>query len=783
MRPLSQPTIDRYFRCSSGVLRRRLAHATIFAFVVSAARGCSQSAATGGAAPPPPPPSIIEVSVTPQSENVTLGNSQSFVATVTNTNNTSVSWSVNGVAGGNSVFAVIDSAGMYTAPADLPSPTTVRVTATSAADPTRTATANLTVVSDTSIQLSPNVAGVELGALQAFTSVISSAAHPDSAVRWSLSGASCPSGCGSVDAGGNFTAPQILPAPASVTISAQSVADPTKHASASISIGSHFTFTISAPASVPTGASAAIVATLTAVLGSNPSTAVSWTLSGTGCSGSGCGTLTTVTTQFTGSGKTASDSATYVAPAAATTPDTVTITVTPQADPSKLAQATLAIAPGVGVAITPGTAPLAANHRTTLTPQVNGAANSNVLWNVNGVPGGSAALGLICAAGSNPCQQVLSPSAAAIDYLAPGAIPSPDPVAVQAVSAVDATKNATAQITVINHALVSVFPGSATLPPLGAQSFSASVLGSTDQGVTWQISGIACGPGSGFACGSIDANGTYTAPPTAPSPDAVQIVAVRQDDTAQSGSSSVTISTGVNISAPHPAGVYAGGLQGFTLRVDGSGLVLPGATAGSTIWIASTPRTTTCVSGAECFAPVSAADVSLTGTDSVQIRNPDGTQSNAVNLVVAAPNISNGIVSLSAAAPAVSDEDIVVVEPTTAGVSSPNDDVDLDVAALGAFSTANSCTLAGNPVSLVRPASGSITADVCLFSQSGLDASMTVIVSGPSDVTVISKQPAGLGILHITLLIPATASAGARTLFIQTTNLDKTAATGSAQLQ
>ena len=694
-----------------------------------------------------------------------------------------MSWSVNGVAGGNSVDGVIDSAGMYTAPADLPSPATIRVTATSAADPTKTATANVTVVSDISIQLTPNVAGVELGALQAFTSMISSAGHPDSAVRWSLSGASCPNSCGSVDAAGNFTAPQILPTPTLVTVSAQSVADPTKHASASITIGSHFTLTISAPASVPTGASAAIVATLTAVPGSNPSTAVSWTLSGTGCSGSGCGTLTTVTTQFTGSGRTASDSATYMAPAAAPTPDTVTITVTPQADPSKLAQATLAIAPGVGVAITPGTATLAANHRATLTPQVNGAANANVLWNVNGIPGGSAALGFICVASSNPCQQALTASASAVDYLAPGAIPSSDPVTVQAVSAADSTKSATAQITVINHVLVSVFPGSATLPPLGVQNFSASVLGTSNQGVIWQISGTACGPGFA-ACGTIDANGTYTAPATTPSPDALQVVAVSQDDTAQSGSSSVTISTGVNISALQPASVYAGGLQGFTLRVGGSGFVLPGATAGSTIWIAGTPRTTTCVSGAECLAPVSAADVALAGIDTVQIRNPDGTQSNAVNLVVAAPNSSDGIVSLTAAAASASGQNIVVVEPTTAGVSSPNDDVDLDVAALGAFSTAtNSCTLAGNPVTLMRPASGSITADVCLFSQSGLDASMTVTVSGPGDVTVISKQPAGLGILHITLLIPATASAGARTLFIQTTNLDKTAATGSVQLQ
>ena len=124
MRPLSRPTFDRRFRCSSKVLRRRLSHGVLFVLAVGAASGCSQSAATGGAPPPPPPPPSIEVSVTPQSENVTLGNSQLFLATLSNTSNSSVSWSVNGVAGGNSVDGVIDSTGMYTAPADLPSPAT-----------------------------------------------------------------------------------------------------------------------------------------------------------------------------------------------------------------------------------------------------------------------------------------------------------------------------------------------------------------------------------------------------------------------------------------------------------------------------------------------------------------------------------------------------------------------------------------------------------------------------------------------------------------------------------
>jgi hypothetical protein len=60
---------------------------------------------------------------------------------------------------------------------------------------------------------------------------------------------------------------------------------------------------------------------------------------------------------------------------------------------------------------------------------------------------------------------------------------------------------------------------------------------------------------------------------------------------------------------------------------------------------------------------------------------------------------------------------------------------------------------------------------------------MSYIVSGPGDVTVISKQPAGLGIIHLTLQIPASAAPGSRTLFIQNANLDRTAATGVLEVR
>jgi len=731
--------------------------------------------------PPPPPPPSITVTVTPASASALLGNTQNFSAAVTNTANTAVTWSVNGIPGGSASTGTITSAGVYTAPADLPSPSTVRVTATSQADSTKSDTAQLIITSDIAISLAPPNASVELGSVQPFHATITSAGHPDTSIRWSLTGASCPALCGTVDLSGNYTAPGILPSSVNASITAQSVADPSKQISAAILITSDFSLQLTAPASVPAGGTATLVATMTPIPGSNPSTVLSWSLSGPGCSSANCGTLTVITTQGAG-GTVTADTATYTAPTTAPSPNTVTVTVTPQADPTKKAQATIAVQPGVSVALSPATYTLAANHRVTLTAQLFGTTNTGLNWSVSGVSGGNTTLGQICVVGSSPCQSVTGGSVLQVDYVAPGTIPQPNPVSIMATSAADGTKTANSQITVINHVLVSVQPPSITLPPLAVQGFTAAVLGTSNQSVVWQIQGTACA--NAGVCGSIDANGNYTAPGAAPSPDALQVVAISSDDTTQSGAANVTISTGANILTMHPASVYVGAADGFTLLVEGSGFAISSPGPGSTLLIAGTARTTTCITATACTAPVTAADVSVAGNVSVQIQNPNATESNAVSLVVAPTNASNDVIALSAVSPNATGKDITVVDPTTAGISTQGNDVDLDVEALGMFSVANnSCSLSGNPLPLLRPASGTTTADLCVFSESGLDTSMTFTVSGPGDVTVIAKQPAGLGIIHLTLQIPASALPGARTLFIQNTNLDETAASGALVIQ
>jgi len=81
-------------------------------------------------------------------------------------------------------------------------------------------------------------------------------------------------------------------------------------------------------------------------------------------------------------------SADYVAPATAPTPNTVTITITPAADPTRKTQLTIQVQTGPSVGLSPVTVTVAANHRVTLTAQIAGTSNVNLNWFVNGIPGG-----------------------------------------------------------------------------------------------------------------------------------------------------------------------------------------------------------------------------------------------------------------------------------------------------------------------------------------------------------------------------------------------------------
>jgi hypothetical protein len=112
--------------------------------------GCGGGGA-GSITPPPSPPPTLNVSVTPSSGTVLLGETLNFSAAVSNSSNTSVTWSVNGVTGDNAQGGTISADGVYTAPIDLPTGGTVQVTATSQADASKSASASVAVTGDISV--------------------------------------------------------------------------------------------------------------------------------------------------------------------------------------------------------------------------------------------------------------------------------------------------------------------------------------------------------------------------------------------------------------------------------------------------------------------------------------------------------------------------------------------------------------------------------------------------------------------------------------------------------
>ena len=118
--------------------------------------GCTAGGNIGGG------PQPINVTVAPLTANVRAGDTQTFAATVTGTTNTGVAWSVNGIIGGNATLGTISAVGLYTAPATLPTPNSVNVTATSQQDVTKTGTSPVTLLNPIAVitQSWPSFLGV-----------------------------------------------------------------------------------------------------------------------------------------------------------------------------------------------------------------------------------------------------------------------------------------------------------------------------------------------------------------------------------------------------------------------------------------------------------------------------------------------------------------------------------------------------------------------------------------------------------------------------------------------
>ncbi|HEV2388833.1 MAG TPA: IPT/TIG domain-containing protein [Candidatus Acidoferrales bacterium] len=216
----------------------------------------------------------------------------------------------------------------------------------------------------------------------------------------------------------------------------------------------------STPTTITVSPSAAVVVLggtqpFTAGVSGNSNTGVNWSLSGTGCSGTACGTIST--------------SGIYTAPTTIPTPNTVTVTATSQAVTTATATATVTLDSGVRVQVTPSSATVGTNETIILSATVTGTTNTGVTWTVGGTANGSSSVGQICQVGSNPCAAPTGP-VNTVAFLAPASAPASSPVDVAAVSVADSTQQATVPVSIF----AQVAPVVSTISPSSAAQGAVS---------------------------------------------------------------------------------------------------------------------------------------------------------------------------------------------------------------------------------------------------------------------------------------------------------------------
>jgi hypothetical protein len=89
----------------------------------------------------------VTVALSPATATVALGTTEQFIGYAVGSTNNALTWQVNGVAGGStSTGTIAGPSGLYTAPPNLPmGGNTVTITAVSQADPTKSASAVVTL--------------------------------------------------------------------------------------------------------------------------------------------------------------------------------------------------------------------------------------------------------------------------------------------------------------------------------------------------------------------------------------------------------------------------------------------------------------------------------------------------------------------------------------------------------------------------------------------------------------------------------------------------------------
>ena len=236
---------NRAVTVSEGMLMRAWMFATVL-WMTALLAGCGGG---GGA--------NVTVTISPTFATVVVSTGmQQFSAVVNGSSNQNVTWSVNKIVGGNATVGTISTSGLYMAPATIPSPAIVMVTATSKANTSISQTANVTIDSGIRVTVAPTSATIGTSENLAITPTVTGSPS-NTTVNWTVNGVPngnttlgqicvsnmqggillpCTAPSGAISGTIFYLAPATVPNQGSVTVTAKSAADTNQSANSALTV-------------------------------------------------------------------------------------------------------------------------------------------------------------------------------------------------------------------------------------------------------------------------------------------------------------------------------------------------------------------------------------------------------------------------------------------------------------------------------------------------------------------------------------------------------------------
>ncbi len=527
--------------------------------------------------------------VTPGTATLPGLTTQQFSAKTNDGSKPTLSWTINGIAGGNPTIGTISSTGLYTAPEFPPAPNTIKVSATDTVDTSKTGSSAvtldnpipvLTAISPMVISVGPFTlsltgqyfapgATVFLGSTALATTVVSS-------TQLTATGTATNAEVGNV----NITVQNPAPgANASKAITAQ-----IKGSGINVQV-------TPATGTLRAGTQQVFAATVTGT----SNTGVTWSINGIAGGNDTVGTIV-------GNGN-------YLAPNILPKANTITVTATSVADTTATGNATMTLGNPVPILSTV-TPDLVVIGKFSLTLTGSGFMNGSVV-NFGSQPLTTTFVSPteLTATGTATIAQVGTVNVSVTNPNPVSATSAPIPV----------------QVVASSNIVVTLTPKSVTIGAGNTTQFQATVTGTTDIQVSWSVNGV---PYGNNTVGTVDGNGNYTAPVNIVGLGSVTVTAASVVDPTKSGSATVTLSNPVpTLTAITPGTIGPGAFQ---LTFYGTGFV-----ATSTATFGGQPLQITYVTDTMITA-VGTATSAQAGNVPIMVTNPvpGGGTSNSLNVTV-----------------------------------------------------------------------------------------------------------------------------------------------------